>query len=133
MTDPSFASLDGARARIRGQLEDARARDAAIGLLAETVSAATATAVTPRGEVSVTATASAVVTDVALTPAALALRPEALGLLVTQTVAQAQRAAAELAVAAAETTLGPDAAIVASLRADVESRFAAAPGDDLLR
>ena len=132
MTDP-FDSLASARARVHSQLQDARARDAAVGLLAETVNAATATAVSPRGEVSVTSTAAGVVTDVALTPAALALRPEALGPLVAQIVAQAQRAAAELAVAAAETALGPDAAIVASLRTDVDARFGPPTGDDLLR
>ena len=130
MTDP-FASIDSARARVQAQLAEARARDAAITVLADEVSTASATVRSPRGEVSVTATASAIVTDVTLAAASIGLGPEALGRLVAETIARAQRAAAEQALTAAEQTLGAESSFVAGLRADVDSRFG--PGDGLLR
>ena len=122
MTDP-FADVDSARASIRGQLADARARDAAVTALAEQVAVASATVRSPRAEVSVTATASAVVTDVTLAATSSDLGTQALGRLITATIVQAQRAAAEQALAAAEQSLGTGSAFVGSLRADVETRF----------
>jgi DNA-binding protein YbaB len=130
MTDP-FGDLETARATIATQLEQARERSVAMSVLAERVNATTATVRSPRGEVAVTATATAAITEVTLTDAASALRPEALAALLTATIGRAQRAAAEQAIAAAAETLGPENAVVAQLRADVESRFA--PDDTTLR
>jgi hypothetical protein len=130
MTD-AFDDLDTARATITAQVEQARERSLAMTVLAERVNATTATVRSPRGEVAITATATATITEVALTEAATALRPDALGLLITETIGRAQRAAAEKAIAAAAETLGPDSGVVAQLRADVETRFA--PDDTTLR
>jgi len=122
MTDP-FADVDSARARIQSQLDEARARDAAITVLAEQVTAASATVRSPNGEVTVTATAAAVISDVTVSEAGRELAGSALGRLITETIARAQRAAAEQALAAAEQSLGSDSSFVAGLRADVDSRF----------
>jgi DNA-binding protein YbaB len=130
MTDP-FGDLQSARATINDQVQQARDRATAIAQLAETVNTTSATVRSPRGEVSVTATAGAAISKVELSSDATALGPAALAALVTQTIASAQRAAAAAALAAAEQTLGSDSAFVAGLRADVESRFA--PDDTTLR
>jgi DNA-binding protein YbaB len=132
MTD-AFDDLDSARARIRSQVQDARERTAAVTVLADQIAATTATVRSARGEVTVTATAGAQITDVTVADAALSLRADALGRLIRDTVASAQRAAAERGVAAAEETLGADSAFVAGLRADVESRFGELPGETVLR
>jgi len=132
MTD-AFDDLDSARARIRSQVQDARERTAAVTVLAETVAATTATVRSARGEVTVTATAGARITDVTVADAALGLRADALGRLIRDTIASAQRTAAERALAAAEETLGADSGFVAGLRADVDSRFGEMPGDTVLR
>lgn len=128
-----FGDLESARATIEAQLQRARDRNTAISALADQVSSTAATVRSPRGEVSVTATATAAISSVELTNAATALAPAALGTLLTQTIAQAQRAAAELALTAAEEALGTDSSFVASLRADVDSRFAATPPDSTVR
>jgi DNA-binding protein YbaB len=132
MTD-AFDDLDSARARIRSQVQDARERTAAVTVLADQIAATTATVSSARGEVTVTATAGAQITDVTVADAALSLRADALGRLIRDTVASAQRAAAERGIAAAEETLGADSAFVAGLRADVESRFGELPGETVLR
>lgn len=132
MTD-EFANLETARQRIHQQVQDARERTAAITLLAETVATTVATSRSSRGEVAVTSTSAGTITEVVLSPAAGALSPEALAALITSTVAAAQRAAAELALGAAEQTLGAGNALVEGLRNDIDSRFGPATGGDVLR
>jgi DNA-binding protein YbaB len=132
MTD-AFDDLDSARARIRQQVQGARERSAAVTVLADQVATTTATVRSPRGEVSVTATASAQVSDVTIAPGALELRADVLGRLIRDTIAAAQRTAAERALAAAEETLGADSGFVAGLHADVASRFGEIPGETTLR
>jgi DNA-binding protein YbaB len=121
MTDP-FGSPDQVRARIAEQVAAADARTAAIDRLAAEVRAAGATVRSPRGEVEVTASASAVVTDVRIADEALDLAPEELSRLVTDTVARAQAAASERALLLAADELGEDSAIVQELRSDLASR-----------
>lgn len=123
MTD-AFSDLDAARATVEVQLQQARERNAAMTVLAERVNATSATVHSPRGEVAVTATATSAITAVTLAEGASALRPDALGKLLTETIGRAQRAAAERALTAAEETLGPDSALVTQMRAEVDSRFA---------
>ena len=100
MTD-AFDDLDSARARIRQQVQGARERSAAVTVLADQVAATSATVRSPRGEVSVTATAGAQITDVTVAPGALELRADVLGRLIRDTIAAAQRTAAQRALAAA--------------------------------
>lgn len=132
MTD-AVDDLDSARARIRSQVQDARERTAAVTVLADRVAATSATVRSPRGEVTITATAGAQVTGVTVAPGALELRADALGRIILDTIAAAQRAAAELALAAAEESLGADSGFVVGLRADIDARFGDRPGETLLR
>jgi len=132
MTD-AFDDLDSARARIRSQVQDARERTAAVTVLAEQVAATSATVRSSRGEVTVTATAGAQITDVTVADAALGLRADVLGRLIRDTVAAAQRAAAERALALAEDALGADSGFVVGLRTDIDARFGEAPGETILR
>ena len=129
----AFSDINSARARIQGQLAEARARTAVIEVLADEVTTTTATVRSPRGEVSVTSTASSIITDVTVSDDALDLHPDALGRVLRDTIAAAQRAAARLALEAAEESLGADNGFVAELRADVDSRFTDLPGETTLR
>ena len=95
MSDP-FADLEAARTRMRAQLAEARARNAALHAIADQVSAAEATVRSPRGEVEVTAGADGGIRAVRFAEAALDLAPADLGRLTTETVDAAQRAAAAL-------------------------------------
>ena len=74
MSDP-FAELDAARARMHGQVQAARARNAALHALAEQTRTAEATVRSPRGEVEVTAEAGGGIRSVRFTDDATDLAP----------------------------------------------------------
>ena len=126
MTNDDLAQ---ARARVRAQLDASRARNAAVNTLAASVASITATARSARGEVTVTARPDGTITDVVLAPGALDGRADALGRLVTATIAEAQRTAAQLALEAAADTLGSDSAFVAGLRAEIDERHEPRQGE----
>lgn len=121
MSDP-FEDLEAVRARIRAQAADAERRRAAVHELAATVDTARATVRSERGEVAVTATATAAIIDVTVAPEALELDPSALGALLVRTIGRAQRVAAERALDATEAALG-EGGFTAQLRAEVAARF----------
>jgi hypothetical protein len=121
MTD-AFDDLAHARSRVRAQVEAARARNVAITTLADTVATTTATVRSARGEVTVTARSDATIVDIVVAPGALGLRHDALGRLLTDTVARAQRAAADKALESAEDALGAHSDLVTGLRADLDRR-----------
>ncbi|TPW76939.1 YbaB/EbfC family nucleoid-associated protein [Schumannella sp. 10F1B-5-1] len=131
MTDPTapgpapadpYGSPAQVRATVQQQVAAAEARAAAIDALAEQVDAVRATARSLRGEVEVTAEPSGAVREVRFSDDAVELRPADLGRLVTETIARAQREAAESALRAAEATLGADDAVVAGIRDQVRRR-----------
>jgi hypothetical protein len=95
MSDP-FAELEAARTRMRAQLAEARARNAALHAIAAQVRTTEATVRSPRGELEVTAGADGGIRSVRFAESALDLAPAELGRLTTETAAAAQRAAAEL-------------------------------------
>ncbi|WP_181408839.1 YbaB/EbfC family nucleoid-associated protein [Schumannella soli] len=119
--DP-YGSPAQVRATVQSQVAAADARTAAIDALADRVAATTATARSLRGEVEVTAEPTGAVRDVRFSDAALELRSADLGRLVTETIARAQRDAAEKALAAATETLGADSAVVGRIRDEVSRR-----------
>jgi hypothetical protein len=118
-----FANAEAARAHVRAQVAQAQMRADAVNVLADTVAVTTAKVRSPNGEIVVTATAGAAISDVKFSESAYALQPDALGRLVTKTILAAQRAAAEVAIAATEESLGADSSFVIALRAEVDSRF----------
>lgn len=123
MTDP-LSGLAAARERVQQQMDQARRRQEAIHRLSREIEDTTARASSPRGEVTVVATAKGAVSAVELGGAAMDLAPQALGDLLTSTIRAAQKAA-EQALALTENTLG-NGAFTAELRADIEQRY----GDD---
>ncbi len=130
MTDDAFsamsgdpmAELDAARGRVQAQLQETRARNEALHSLAEQTAEATATVRSPRGELEVTAEAGGRIRAVRFAGTALDLTPADLGRLTTQTIVAAQRAAAEAALAAVESTLGPSPGLE-DLRREIRDRF----------
>ncbi|WP_261166742.1 YbaB/EbfC family nucleoid-associated protein [Microbacterium sp. Marseille-Q6965] len=124
MTDP-LAGFAEMRERVQAQMDQARRRQEAVHRLAREIDDATSRASSPRGEVTVVATAKGAVSRVELGSAAMDLAPQALGDLITSTIRAAQKAAAEHALALTENALG-NGAFTAELRADIQQRY----GDD---
>jgi len=121
VTDP-YAEFDAAQARLQAIRGEARANARQAALVADEARTTTATARSPRGEVSVTSRAGGVITGIEFSEAALELEPAALSRLTVTTIAQAQHeAAADFARTAGE-QLG-DPALAASFRADAETAF----------
>lgn len=122
MTDP-LAGFAEMRERVQAQMAEARRRQEAVDRLAREIDDATASASSPRGEVTVTATAKGAISHIALSPEALDATADGLAEILTTTIRAAQKAAAEHALALTEDTLG-NGAFTAELRADIEQRYA---------
>lgn len=127
--DEALAGLNAARGQVEGQVAAARARNEAIDQLADEVRRMSATASSPRGEVTVTALAAGGVTEVLVTAEGRELEASQLSEVITATIAQAQRAAADLAVARTAEVLGESSPIVSGLRSDVDATRST-PRDD---
>jgi DNA-binding protein YbaB len=113
---------DAVRATIDAQVADAAARTAAVDALAERIATTTATVRSLRGEVEVTAAPSGAIRSVRLADDALDLAAADLGRLLTETIARAQREAADRGLAAAESALGADSGVVGHLRDELGRR-----------
>ncbi|QIM19353.1 YbaB/EbfC family nucleoid-associated protein [Leucobacter coleopterorum] len=122
-TEFSQDALEQARARIATQVAEAEARNKAVSALADGLSNISATATSPRGEVTATAKPDGKVTAVKFAPSAESLTASALSDLVTTVIAEAQHKAAMSAVNSSAETLGADSAFVAQLRRDAEVTF----------
>ncbi|NYG98317.1 DNA-binding protein YbaB [Schumannella luteola] len=120
-SDP-YGSPDRVRASVQAQVAAAEARTATVDALAERVAATTASARSLRGEVEVTAEPTGAVREVRFSEDALGLRAADLGRLVTETIARAQRDAAEKALAAAAEALGAGSAVVGQIRDEISRR-----------
>ena len=129
MSQESLSAMEATRARIHAQAAAARTRRDTLAELAASVDQTVATVRSPRGEVTVTASASALVQKVELQPTALDLDAVALGRIVTETIERAQRAAAHLAVEKTAQALGADNPVVTAIADDVSRRFG--PDDTL--
>jgi DNA-binding protein YbaB len=128
MTDPGpYDGPDRVRATVEAQVAEAAARTAAVDALADRLASTTATVRSLRGEVEVVAEPSGAVRSVRIADDALELYAADLGRLVTETIARAQREAADRALAAAEDALGSGDGVVAQLR-DGLSRRPSTPG-----
>lgn len=121
MTDP-YAAFDAAQARLQAIRAEARANSQRAALVADEARTTTATARSPRGEVSVTSRAGGVISAIDFSEAALELEPAALSRLTIATIAEAQHAAAAEFADLAASQLG-DPALAATFRADAEKAF----------
>lgn len=132
MTEPedALAAFEDARARLDELVAEARDRSVRASRVAEGA-LQTATARSPRGEVTVTAQAGGVIRRLDFSDAGFDLAPDALARLTVQTIAQAQHAAAQRFAESASRELGADSPIAAQLRADAERAFPAPGGPGL--
>lgn len=119
----SLAALEAARMRVLEQTERARtaAHDAA--RMADDVRDARGVVSSVGREVTVTARAGGAIDRVEIDPAAFDLDARTLSRLVTETVRQAQRAAAETALSRMSDSLGENSPVVAQTRAQVQAQF----------
>lgn len=133
MTDPAdaLAAFEDARARLDELVAESRDRSARAARVADHA-LETATARSPRGEVTVTAQAGGIVRAMEFSDAGFELGPAALARLAVQTIAQAQHAAAQRFAESASSELGADSPIAAQLRADAERAFPE-PGGSAIR
>ena len=118
----SLRALETARARLQERTERSRTAAAEAARMADDLRALTASAASPRREVTVVARPDGTVDRVDLTDAALGLDAAALSRLVTDTVRRAQQDAAAAALSRMSDTLGADSPLVAEVRAQVAAR-----------
>ena len=129
--DQALAGLNAAKGRVEGQVAAARARNEALDMLADEVQRMSATVTSPRGEVTVTALAAGAITGVLVTAEARGLEASRLSEVITSTIAAAQRAAADQAVARTAEVLGEASPLVAGLRSDLDALRSAARDNGL--
>jgi len=125
-----FADFDAAQARIEAIAAQARANTVHASRIADDVRTATATARSPRGEISVVSRVGGVIASVEYSDAAFDLAPGALARITVETIARAQHAASVQFADRASDELGADSALADGLRADAERAFPS-PGDGL--
>lgn len=121
----SLAALEAARMRVLTQTERARTAAHDATRMADDVRTATGTVSSVGREVSVTARAGGAVERIDVAPTALELDPRTLSRLLTDTVREAQRAAAQAALRRMSDSLGENSPVVAQTRAQVQAQFGA--------
>ncbi|MBC9927491.1 MULTISPECIES: YbaB/EbfC family nucleoid-associated protein [unclassified Leucobacter] len=123
MNDINLDSIEATRQRVAAQVAEAQARKENIDHLADQIENATETARSPRGEVAVVAAPSGRVLSVTLGESAASIAPADLSKLITSTIAQAQRAAAMVAVRLSSDALGEASPLVEQLEREAEAAF----------
>jgi len=133
MDDATSRTIDAMHERIDAQIAHAQrlAEDSA-RLSAQVESTVVEVSSSDR-TVTVRARPSGAVDEVALGPSAAERDPRVLGALITETVARAQRAAAERAVSEMAAILGADSPLVAETRAELERAFPGPHGGEGIR
>ncbi|MEV7691763.1 YbaB/EbfC family nucleoid-associated protein [Microbacterium sp. NPDC089189] len=121
----SLAALEAARMRVITQTERARTAAHDATRMADDVRLATGTVSSVGREVSVTARAGGAVERIDVAATALELDPRTLSRLLTDTVREAQRAAAQAALRRMSDSLGENSPVVAETRAQVQAQFGA--------
>lgn len=128
LENETLAAVEAARARVMAQTEQARAAAKDAAVMADEVRAASATASSPGREVTVTAQAGGAITRVDITERGREWDARTLSSVLTDTIRQAQRAAAATAVRRLETSVGADSPLVSSVRAQIDAQFGSEPG-----
>lgn len=109
-------------ARIDAQIAQSRQLAQESARLETEASQTTATLTSADGRVTVTARPTGAVESVRLQSIGAA-DPASLGVTITETIAKAQRVAAERVLVSMEQTLGADSPLVAAVRHDVDTAF----------
>lgn len=124
-----LASMEALNAKIDAQIARSRVLAEEAARVSAKATQTTATITSSDGRVTVVAQPTGAIAEVRLSSAiddAIAL-----GATITDTIAAAQRAAADAVVESLEQTLGADSGLVDAVRRDVQVAFPA-PGDDTL-
>jgi DNA-binding protein YbaB len=128
LENDTLAAVEAARMRVMAQTERARTAAKEAAVMAEEVRAASSTASSPGREVTVTAQAGGAVTRVEITERGREWDARTLSTVLTETIRQAQRAAAESAVRRLSSSVGDDAPLVSSVRAQIDAQFGTESG-----
>lgn len=124
-----LASMEALNAKIDAQIARSRELAEEAARVSAEATQTTATVTSSDGRVAVVAQPTGAIAEVRLSSAiddAIAL-----GATITDTIAAAQRAAADAVVESLAQTLGADSGLVDAVRRDVQAAFPA-PGDDTL-
>ncbi|AVL96049.1 MULTISPECIES: YbaB/EbfC family nucleoid-associated protein [Microbacterium] len=124
-----LASMEALNAKIDAQIARSRVLAEEAARVSAEATQTTATVTSSDGRVTVVAQPTGAIAEVRLSSAiddAIAL-----GATITDTIAAAQRAAADAVVESLAQTLGADSGLVDAVRRDVQAAFPA-PGDDTL-
>ena len=128
LENDTLAAVEAARMRVMAQTERARTAAKEAAMMAEEVRAASSTASSPGREVTVTAQAGGAVTRVEITERGREWDARTLSTVLTETIRQAQRAAAESAVRRLSSSVGDDSPLVSSVRAQIDAQFGTESG-----
>lgn len=123
MNDLNMEALEEARSQVAAQVAAAEARKEAIDQLVAGVRDTSETAKSPRGEVTVVAAPTGRIISLTLGEPSASLSIVELSKLITDTIANAQHAAAMAAVQLSAETLDPQSPLVVQLRAEAEAAF----------
>ena len=124
LSDDSLTALEQARARVQAQTAQARVLAHDASRMADDVRTATATRTSVGREVRVSANASGRVDRIDISPSALDLDAATLSRIVTETVREAQRDAADTALRRMAESLGDSSPLVASTRRRIDDEYA---------
>ncbi|PKI89908.1 hypothetical protein CW368_12140 [Actinomycetales bacterium SN12] len=128
--DDLLASMEALNARIDAQITQSRVLADEAARIAAEANQVTATITSADGRVTVVAQPTGAISEVRLS-SAVGADAAALGATITDTIARAQRAAADAVLQSMVQTLGADSALVAEVRRDVDAAFPASGGDSL--
>ncbi|MDQ1122048.1 YbaB/EbfC family nucleoid-associated protein [Microbacterium trichothecenolyticum] len=124
LSDDSLTALGQARARVQAQTAQARVLAHDASRMADEVRTATATRTSVGREVRVSANASGRVDRIDISPRALDLDAATLSRIVTETVRETQRDAADAALRRMAESLGDSSPLVASTRHRIDDEYA---------
>lgn len=124
LSDDSLTALEQARARVQAQTAKARALSHDAARMADDVRTATASRTSVGREVRVSAAASGRIDRIDISNNALHLDAATLSRIVTETVREAQRDAADAAFRRMAESLGESSPLVASTRRRLDDEYA---------
>ncbi|MDZ5144172.1 YbaB/EbfC family nucleoid-associated protein [Microbacterium testaceum] len=123
LSDDSLTALEQARARVQAQTAKARALSHDAARMADDVRTATASRTSVGREVRVSAAASGRIDRIYISNNALHLDAATLSRIVTETVREAQRDAADAALRRMAESLGESSPLVASTRRRLDDEY----------
>lgn len=127
LSDDSLTALEQARARVQAQTAKARALSHDAARMADDVRTATASRTSVGREVRVSAAASGRIDRIDISNNALHLDAATLSRIVTETVREAQRDAADSALRRMAESLGESSPLVASTRRRLDNEYVGPP------